>query len=221
LRLLSNGGYTRLAASNNFTVSAVAGCTGTSLGASPTSVPAGGSVNASWSGVCPPTGGDWIGLYRSGAPDTSYLAARYTGGTASGSVPIALAATLAPGTYELRLFSNGGYTRLAVSNGFTVTAVAGCTGTSLGASPATVPAGGSVTASWSGVCAPTGSDWIGLYSPGAPDTSYKAARYTTGAASGSMPIAVPLAAGTYELRLFSNGGYTRLGTSNTFVVASP
>jgi subtilisin family serine protease len=220
LRLLSNGGYTRIAASNSFTVTAVGGCAGPGLSISPTSVPAGASVTASWSGVCPPTGSDWIGLYRSGAPDSSYLSARYTSGSASGSVSIAVPATLTPGTYELRLFSNGGYTRLAVRS-FTVTAVAGCTGTSLGASPASVAAGGSVTASWSGVCAPTDSDWIGLYSPGAPDTSYKAARYTTGAASGSMPMTVPLAAGTYELRLFSNGGYTRLGTSNTFVVASP
>jgi subtilisin family serine protease len=223
LRLLANGGYTRLAASNNFTVTAPAGCTGTSLGASPTSVAAGGSVTASWSGVCPPTTDDWIGLYRSGAPDSSYLAARYTTGSASGSVPIAVSATLAPGTYELRLFSNGGYARLAVSNSFTVTAVAGCAGTSLSASPTSVPAGGSVTASWSGVCAPTDSDWIGLYVQHTPNESYLAARYTSGSASGSLPITIPATAapGTYVLRLFTNGGYTRLATSNTLVVTSP
>jgi hypothetical protein len=48
-------------------------------------------------------------------------------------------------------------------------------------------------------------------------------RYTTGTASGNVPLTIPgsLAPGTYELRIFANEGYTRLGTSNTFVVTSP
>jgi hypothetical protein len=80
-----------------------------------------------------------------------------------------------------------------------------------------------VTATWSNVCAPTSKDWIGLFLPGAPNTSYLAWRYTTGSASGSVPLTIPasLAPGTYELRLFANNGYTRLGTSNTFAVTSP
>jgi hypothetical protein len=219
LRLFSNGGYTRLAVSNSFTVTAVVGCAATNLSTSPTSVPAGGSVTATWSGICAPAGADWIGLFAPGAPNTSYLAYRYTTGTASGSVPFTIPATLAPGTYELRLFSNGGYTQLAVSS-FTVAA---CTSGSLSASPTSIAAGGSVTATWSGICAPAGADWIGLFAPGAPNTSYLAYRYTTGTASGSVPFTIPatLAPGNYELRVFSNGGYTRLGTSNTFVVTSP
>jgi hypothetical protein len=28
-----------------------------------------------------------------------------------------------------------------------------------------------VTATWSGICAPTSRDWIGLFTPGAPSTS--------------------------------------------------
>jgi len=220
LRVFSNGGYTRLAVSNSFTVTAVVGCVGPNLSASPASVPAGGSVTAPWSGICAPTGADWVGLHILGTPDTSYLAWRYTTGTPSGSVPFTIPATLAPGTYELRLFSNGGYTQLAVSNSLTVV---GCTGGNLSASPTSVAAGGSVTAAWSNICAPTSRDWIGLFLPGAPDTSYVAWRYTTGTASGNVPLTVPatLAPGTYELRLFSNNGYTRLGTSNTFAVASP
>jgi hypothetical protein len=134
-------------------------------------------------------------------------------------VPITIPATLAPGTYELRLFSNNGYTRLAVSNSFTVT---GCTA-SLSASPASAPTGGSVTGAWDGICGPTGADWIGLYLPGAANQSPPAWRYTTGTASGSVPVTIPatLTPGTYELRLFSNNGYTRLGTSGTFAVTSP
>ena len=219
LRLFSNNSSTRLAVSNSFTV-VVAGCTGGNLGASPASITAGGSVTATWSGVCAPTSGDWIGLFAPGAPNTSFLAWRYTTGTASGNVPLTIPATLAPGTYELRLFSNNSVTRLAVSNSFTVV---GCTGPNLSASPTSIAAGGSVTATWSGVCAPTSRDWVGLFLPGAPNTSYLAWRYTTGAASGNVPLTIPatLAPGTYELRLFANNGYTRLGTSNTFAVTSP
>ena len=148
------------------------------------------------------------------------LAWRYTTGTVSGSVPVTIPAALPSGTYELRLFSNNGYTPLAVSNSFTVT---GCTGISLSASPASVPAGGSVTGTWGGICAPTGTDWIGLYLPGAPNQPSLAWRYTTGTASGGVPVTIPatLTPGTYELRLFSNNGYTRLGTSGTFAVTSP
>jgi hypothetical protein len=221
LRLFSNGGYTRLAVSNSLTVPVVVGCTGTTLSSSLASVPAGGSVTATWGGICTPTATDWIGLYLLGAPNQPSLAWRYTTGAASGSVPFTIPATLAPGTYELRLFSNGGYTRLAVSSSFTVPAV-GCTGTSLSASPASVPVGGSMTAAWSSICAPTGKDWVGLYLPGAPDASYLAWRYTTGTASSSVPFTIPatLAPGTYELRLFSNGGYTRLAVSNSFTVTA-
>jgi len=193
-----------------------------SLGASPSSVMPGATITASWAAIGVPSASDWIGIYVPGAPhgpNQPSLAWRYTTGTASGSVPVTIPATLAPGTYELRLFSNNGYTRLAVSNSFTVT---GCTG-SLSASPASAPAGGSVTGTWSGICAPAGADWIGLYLPGAPNQPSLAWRYTTGTASGSVPFTIPatLTPGTYELRLFSNNGYTRLGTSGTFAVTSP
>ncbi|HSC96833.1 MAG TPA: S8 family serine peptidase [Burkholderiales bacterium] len=217
LRLFSNGSYSRLAVA---TITVVPGCTGGALSASPTSVAAGGSVTATWSAVCTPTGADWIGLYLPGAPDSAYLSYRYTTGTASGSVPFTIPTSVAPGTYELRLFTNNSLTRLAVSNSFQV--VAGCSGGSLGASPANVPAGGSVTAAWSGLCGPTSKDWVGVFLPGAANTSYVAWGYTTGAASGSISLVLPgsLAQGTYELRLFSNGSYTRLATSNTFTVGA-
>ena len=188
----------------------------------PATVAPGANVTANWSGIAAPTAKDWIGLFLPSAPDTSYFAWRYTTGTASGSVPFTIPATLAPGTYELRLLANNGFTRLAVSNSFTVVA-SGCTSGTLSASPASIAAGGSLTATWSGVCAPTSGDWIGLFLPSAPDTSYLAWRYTTGTASGSVPFTIPatLAPGTYELRLLANNGFKRLGTSNAIVVTSP
>src|SRR5262249_31766551 len=77
---------------------------------------------------------------------------------------------------------------------------------------------------WANVPSPTSTDWIGLYplSPPTPDNAYLAFAYTTGTASGSVPFPVPLgtAPGSYELRLFSNNGFTRLATSNSFTVTA-
>ena len=64
-----------------------------------------------------------------------------------------------PGTtYELRLFSNNTYTRMATSSPFTVVASA----TTLTATPALVARGGQVTATWSGIASPNDKDWVGL-----------------------------------------------------------
>jgi RHS repeat-associated protein len=186
------------------------------LSVSPTSVSVTGSVTATWSGIATPSGTDWIGLYTPGAPNTSYLSYRYTTGTASGSVPFTIPAHIAPGTYQLRLLANNGYTVLATSENFTVTAV----NITLTETPASVLPGASVTAAWSGVPTPAASDWIGLFTPGASNSAYSAWRYTTGAASGSVPFAIPAgsAPGTYQLRIFVNNGYS--ATSNNFSVSA-
>lgn len=231
IRLFSQDTYQRLAVSNRFDV--------VTLSASPTTVAAGGSVTATWAGISAPTSLDWIGLYAPGTAENAYVAWRYTTGTSSGSVPFSIPATLAPGTYELRLYPNFSYTRLATSNPLTVTAPPTATPTptaaaaatptptaaasaTLAADPTSVAAGASLTATWSGISSPTGTDWIGLYSPGASNTASLAWRYTTGASSGSVPFTIPssVAPGTYELRLFANNGYTRLATSNSFSVTT-
>src|SRR5262249_4007525 len=145
LRLFDQLFSGRLAVSNPFTVTA---CTTATLGASPTSVAAGGSGTAAWSGICAPKGPDRDRLYVRGGGDGNDLRGQSAGGAASGSMPFAMPATLAPGTYELRLFAEQFSGRLAVSNTFTVTA---CTTATLGASPASVPPGtSSITATWSG-----------------------------------------------------------------------
>ena len=92
----------------------------------------------------------------------------------------------------------------------------------LTAAPAIVSPGGTVTATWANIPGPTTNDWVGLYaSSAAPNSPPVAWRYTTGLASGNVPLNIPqgaISANTYELRLWSNNGYTRLATSNTFTV---
>jgi hypothetical protein len=94
----------------------------------PTSIPSGGTLTATWSGVPGPSAYDWIGLYRPGSDNYSHLAWIYdsscsqTPGSprASGSCSFTMPSTLAPGTYELRLIDGDVYVDLARSSVFSV-----------------------------------------------------------------------------------------------------
>jgi len=94
-------------------------------------------------------------------------------------------------------------------------------------SPTTVTGGATVTANWNAIATPVSTDWIGLHTLGAPDSSYLHWVYVScsrtagsAAASGFCPFALPspLAQGNYELRLFGAGSYNRLATSNPMTV---
>ena len=248
LRLLANNGYTRLATTNSFTVTTggstppSGGGTSPTLTVTPTTVSPGGTVTATWSGITAPTSTDWIGLYSPGAADTNFTSWIYVScsmspgsARASGSCSYVLPATLSGGSYELRLLANNGYTRLATTNSFTVTTggstppSGGGTSPTLTVTPTTVSPGGTVTATWSGITAPTSTDWIGLYSPGAADTNFTSWIYVScsmspgsARASGSCSYVLPatLSGGSYELRLLANDGYTRLATSSAFSVST-
>ncbi len=232
LRLFSNGGWTRLAVGNTFTVTA--SYNPPTITVTPTSVSAGGTVTADFSSVANPSSQDWIGLYVAGADDTAWRDYLYsssctkTPGTAraAGSCQYTMPAGLSGGTYELRLFSNGGWTRLAVGNTFAVTS--SYNPPAITVNPTNVAPGGTVSADFSSVASPSSQDWIGLYVAGADNTAWRDYYYSssctktagTARAAGSCQYTVPasLSRGTYELRLFSNGGWTRLAVSNTFLV---
>jgi hypothetical protein len=198
-------------------------------------------VTATWSSGSNLSRSSWVGLYSASSDlDSRSLTYVYLNGTpgVSGSISLAVPST-APGgtTYEVRLFSSG-YTRAATSNSFVVVALtstptatptrtATATPTSppaqLSVSPASVTAGGSVTATWSSVANPSPANWIGLYSSSTAFAgSFLTYQYIgSGAApAGSLSLAIPASApsgSTYEVRLFSSG-YTPLVASNSFSV---
>ena len=96
-------------------------------------------------------------------------------------------------------------------------------------SPAVIPAAGTVIANWSGIPAPTATDWIGLYRVGAANSEYIDWLYVSCSqtpgipqASGSCPFLIPdqLAAGTYELRLLANDGFSNLAISNPLTLST-
>ncbi|HEY7065845.1 MAG TPA: RHS repeat-associated core domain-containing protein [Chloroflexota bacterium] len=98
-----------------------------SLSVRPAIIPQGGTLSANWTGIPTPTTSDWLGVYVPGAANSPIPTPTVlTTGQASGAVSVPLSASLAPGTYELRLFNGAGTTsRLAVSNSFVVTAAGG------------------------------------------------------------------------------------------------
>src|SRR5262249_46643174 len=111
--------------------------------------------------------------------DNTFLAWRYTDGTAAGSTTLTIPANAPAGSYELRLFSNNVYTLLATSNSFAVQTPPPA---SLAESPASVTAGQgvspTVSATWSAIFAPTATDWIAIYRVGTADNTFLAWRYT-------------------------------------------
>jgi hypothetical protein len=82
--------------------------------------------------------------------------------------------------------------------------------------------GTTFTVSWSEVQSPTPKDWIALYPSGAADSGYITWVYTTGTAAGSTEFTIPrsVTPGAYELRMFSNNSYTRLGVAGLGIAPS-
>lgn len=237
LRMFANHSLFRIARSGPFTVQALPPAT---LSASPSIVGAGTSVTATWSGIASPAAGDWIGLYVPGAADSVLVSSVWiyvscsqvkgSSGVASGSCSFQIPASVAAGTYELRLFANNSLVRLGRSGTFTVQAAAPAQAATLSVTPASVTSGANVTAAWSDIPSPMAGDWIGLYVPGTSDSALMASTWIyvscsqvrggSGNVSGSCPFQIPssLAAGTYELRMFANNSLMRLATSGTFTV---
>ena len=163
-----------------------------------------------------------------GAANTDYIDWIYvncskTASTAraSGSCPFTVPATLAAGSYELRLLANDDFMLLATSNTcyFPTAEHQSIDGHDREYRDGNLE--------WI-LPSPTATDWIGLYRAGAANTDYIDWMYvncsktaSTARASGSCPFTVPatLAAGSYELRLLANDDFMLLATSN--LVISP
>lgn len=134
LRLFSRNSYTRLAnthdirpfARTGFGVEAAA-----RLKLDIGTVKLGGKVISSWEGIPNPTSKDWIGLYERAAADESYITYVYTNGQRTGSTSLTVPAKSEPGSYELRLFSNNGYTRLATTGAISAIGAASLTASPL------------------------------------------------------------------------------------------
>jgi uncharacterized protein YkwD len=194
------------------------------------------TITVTWTDVARPSSTDWFGIYRPGDSDRAYQDWSYVAcgklaeqARASGSCSLPVPTSLAgAGThYQIRLFSNNGYTLLARSD--TLVNGTGVAQTTLQVSPEAAVPGGLVNVQWQGIPTPSGTDWIGLYrlgdADGAPiDWTYVGcARNPLDARPlGSCNLLLPktIAAGMYQFRLFSQNGYLRLAVSTPIDVRS-
>ncbi len=92
-------------------------------------------------------------------------------------------------------------------------------GTSVTASPGSLRGSETLTVAWSGIPAPSTSDWVGLYPAGG--STVKVWKYlNTATGSGTTTLRVPFGTigGAYEVRLLSNGTTTVLATAPVTVL---
>jgi len=211
-RLFLNGGFTRAATSPTVTVEGL-GTTPPSLAVNTTTVAPGGAVTATLANGLGGAG-DWMTLAATGSPNTSYLQWVWVGsGIKARTWTVTMPAT--PGTYEFRLFLNGGFTRAATSPTVTVggDGGGGSTNPALTVNTTSSVPGGPVAVTLTNGLGGA-ADWIALAPIGAPDTSYLQWVFVgAGATTRVWTVTMPASPGTYEFRLFLNGGYTRAATS--------
>ena len=125
IRLFRNDGLSLLGTSPVLTVTVAPP---PSLGASPSPVVRGASVTATWSGITGASPTDWIGVHTASGADNAFIEWRYVncsqtpgGPVPAGSCAIPVPVTAVPGSYQLRLFRNDGFVKIATSPNFTVT----------------------------------------------------------------------------------------------------
>ena len=123
----------------------------------------------------------------------------------------------AGGTYEFRLFLNGGYQRAATSPPVTVAGVT----PALTVNTTNTVVGGSVTVTLTGGFGGS-ADWLALAAAGGADTSYLQWTYVgPGVSTRTWTVTMPATPGSYEFRLFLNNGFSRAATSPTVTTVSP
>jgi len=205
----------------------------------------GGIITVSYTDISVPTVADWVGIFSPGDSDLNDLGWMYirnTGtcsklpgdGLPSGSCQFNVPDTLPVGTYDIRLFTNNSYDKIATNTLVVTSGPPAPTPASLTAVLTGSETGGVITINYSGIASPSTTDWVGIYNPGDTDNLYKDSEYVNstglcaktpgdGKASGSCQFSVPagITPGDYEIRLFSNNSLTKIGEGTLNIPVPP
>jgi len=206
------------------------------ISASSTSVQPGASVSVTVSNG-PGTTTDWVGLFSSADPnDNPHLISwLYLNGAQTPPSSGKTAATLTfsmpstAGTYQFRFFTNNGFNLLATSANVVVGSGSGSPtpgGATISVSPTSASRGASVSVTVSNGPGKT-TDWVGLFSSTAPNDNPHLIGWlylngaqvppSSGKTSATLTFSMPLTAGTYQFRFFTNNGFNLLATSTNVV----
>jgi hypothetical protein len=132
------------------------------------------------------------------------------------------------GNYEFRYFLNDSGSLMATTSPISISATQSVTLTVNGAVPPTnvTAAGGSTLTTQVAVSGATfAGDWVGLYRVGGPIGQVYEWKYLngtqtrpgTGTANATVSFSMPMPAGNYEIRFYSNDSSTLIGTSSQLV----
>jgi hypothetical protein len=226
-RLLASKAATLIATSSAVTVTVVkANPTLSSSATANVALGATAKDTATLSGGSSPTGTITFCVYGPSDPGctaapvaTSTASVHGDGGYGSASFTPAQA-----GTYHwIASYGGDGNNNTAGGTGGAAGESTVVTAPTLTVSTSSTPRGSAVTVSWSSVGAPVNTDWIGLFAPGASNSSRLSWLLDAtcsqrvrggGKASGSCSFTMPGTAGTYEFRLFSGSSAALLATSS-------
>jgi Calx-beta domain-containing protein len=203
------------------------GAAGPTVTLSSTSVNPGDTITATLSGG-PGNRLDWVTFGQVSATDSAYITWQYLNGsilppgTGLTSATLQFTAPNAPGTYHIRWFADGGWTRIATSSTITVL---GPPAPTLTLSSTTVIRGGVFTLT---VTNGPGNamDWVTLGLVTSADINYYTWAYlngtmvvpAVGVTDATLQFTAPSTPGAYNLRFFLNGGWSKLATSATITV---
>lgn len=175
----------------------------------PESVKACDPINVSYSGA-PGFEGDWIGLYPAGAQDTSPYYRKYLDGSNNGT--LTFYAPSRAGSFNLRMFQDDKYNRIATSS---TVSVATSAGVRIHAEPDHVSPGQTVYVHFWGALP---DSTIGMYGMTSPDKNMLNMIPTGGEQCGTLVFRAP-GPGRYDFRLFENNVYRKhMGASNVVQV---
>ena len=156
---------------------------------------------------------DWIGIFKAGAGQNSYITYQYLSGKKSGTLTFASPETV--GKYEFRMWEAEWTRQVGVSNQV-----------SIEYPPASLQP--NITSQYIGPSkkvlvtfnnAPGyNSDWIGMFQVGAGTNSYVSYQYLQGKTSGTLEFVAPEVPGQYEFRMWTNESVAHLTTSKSFVI---
>lgn len=200
-RIYLDSGYTKIGASQAFSVGEFA----PAIGVSTANVKPGENVKVNFSNGST-SAGSWIGLYKSGSEDTAYISYQNTNSAVTGEQQYTMPTE--PGKYEFRIFKDSGYTKLATSSNVTVSEFTPVLTTSKNV---VTPSATVKVMFTQGSTVP--GPWIGLYKSGADNNSYISYQNTNSLSQGEVTFTMPSEVGMYEFRAFKDSGYTLIGSA--------
>jgi acyl-CoA thioesterase-1 len=185
----------------------------------------GDSLTVNWQAPTSRQSNSWVGIYKDGDTDTQFLTYKYLPQTgSSGQLTFTIRTA---GTYEARIFSDGGYARAGVSADIEITIPNDGGGNGGGngsfqvsSSKSTYDKNESININWQAPTSRQSNSWVGIYKDGATDTQFLTYKYLPQTGSSGQLTFTIRTAGTYEARIFSDGGYNRVDVSANFSVSS-